>query len=180
MSTDNENRKNDRDENLQKQDRDQKLQHQDRDQLKQSQDRGMNMEVHATDEEGIPQNSGNSQQITEGDQNKPQHTKDKEDQKSQSPGKLQDADHKMDRRLNDVESDDNLEHKDPKGNKDSNLTIERRWNVIESAYRKRYPAVTDEDVQFRSGEFDAMTDRLAKRTNQSREAVTNEIENWND
>lgn len=57
--------------------------------------------------------------------------------------------------------------------------VESRWNDIESDYRRRYPNITDDDVNYRQGEFDTMTDRIAKRTNRSREAVNDEIRNWN-
>lgn len=65
-----------------------------------------------------------------------------------------------------------------RNNPDSNRDIESRWQDIESDYRRRYPNVTDEDVNYRQGEFDNMTDRLAKRTNRSRDQVNDEIRNW--
>lgn len=55
---------------------------------------------------------------------------------------------------------------------------ERRWNNISKDYRRRYPNLTSEDVDYRQGEFDNMTDRIAQRTNRSREDVQNEIRNW--
>lgn len=69
---------------------------------------------------------------------------------------------------------------DPSAVKSENdsLDIESRWQDIESDYRKKHPGITDEDVNFRTGEFDNMTDRIAKRTNRSREDVDEEIRNW--
>lgn len=56
---------------------------------------------------------------------------------------------------------------------------ERRWNEINTDYRRRYPNLTSEDVDFRQGEFDNMTDRIAQKTNRSRLEVQDEIKNWN-
>lgn len=60
----------------------------------------------------------------------------------------------------------------------SSRNIESRWTDIESDYRKRYKNLTDNDVNYRDGDFDNMTDRTTKRTNRSREDVNDEIKNW--
>ena len=60
----------------------------------------------------------------------------------------------------------------------SGRDVESRWNGIESDYRKKHPSVTNEDVDYRSGEFDNMTDRIAKRTNRNRNDVNGKIRNW--
>lgn len=57
--------------------------------------------------------------------------------------------------------------------------MERRWENIRNQYRDRYPELNEDDVNYREGEFDTMTDRIAKRTNRSREQVQNEIRDWN-
>lgn len=62
--------------------------------------------------------------------------------------------------------------------REQNSDLESQWNTIEKYYRRRHPNVTDEDVNYRSGEFESMTDRIAKRTNRSRDQVTDEIRNW--
>lgn len=60
----------------------------------------------------------------------------------------------------------------------SSRDIESRWQDIESDYRKRYDNLTDEDVNYRDGDFDSMTNRIAKRTNRNQNDVNDEIQNW--
>lgn len=76
------------------------------------------------------------------------------------------------------------DHKDSKKNdqnqnQEANRDLESCWNEIESKYRRRHPNVTDEDVDYGSGEFETMTNRIAKRTNRSRDQINEEIGNWN-
>jgi uncharacterized protein YjbJ (UPF0337 family) len=59
-----------------------------------------------------------------------------------------------------------------------NQQLERKWNDIENSYREQYPDLTDEDTSYREGEFNEMTQRVADRTNRSREEVQNEIRDW--
>ena len=179
MSTHKDNRENDRDKDQQNQDRDQKLQNQDRDhqlqnedrdQLKRNQDRGMNL--HGDNEEdALLGHKGQAQQSQDSDPAFP---------KSKSPQELQDENHRMDRRTNDGEVDGSKKREHQSNNPDLKHDIESRWNDIESDYRKRHPSVTDEDVRYGAGEFDIMTDRLAKRTNRNRQDVNDEIKNWQD
>ncbi|QDO94474.1 hypothetical protein FNB79_11030 [Formosa sediminum] len=56
--------------------------------------------------------------------------------------------------------------------------LQKKWNAIQEEYRNQYPEVTAEDVDFQTDEFDALTTRLAKRTNKSTEAVKQEIKDW--
>ncbi len=56
--------------------------------------------------------------------------------------------------------------------------LEQKWDKISMIYRKEYPELKEEDLSYRQGEFDLMTDRIAKRTNRSREAIWQEIRNW--
>ena len=56
--------------------------------------------------------------------------------------------------------------------------LQTKWNEIQKEYREKYPSLTSEDVDYRSGEFDSMTDRLAQRTNRTRKEVRNEINDW--
>ena len=58
--------------------------------------------------------------------------------------------------------------------------IETKWKDIESSYRKEHPTLTEEDVNYREGEFDDMVHRIARRTNRSRELVLEDIKNWQD
>lgn len=62
----------------------------------------------------------------------------------------------------------------------SNTGLENKWDNIKTSYRQKYPNLTEEDVQFREGEFDDMTQRVAERTNRNRDEVRNEIQNWDD
>lgn len=59
-----------------------------------------------------------------------------------------------------------------------NDELEGRWSSIQNDYRKEYPTVTEEDITYRTGEFDLMIDKVAKRTNRSRDQVATEIKNW--
>lgn len=61
----------------------------------------------------------------------------------------------------------------------SNQDWQSRWTDIRSDYRKRYPSLTEEDVEYGDGDFDNMTDRIAKRTNRNFQNVQDEIRNWN-
>lgn len=56
--------------------------------------------------------------------------------------------------------------------------LEQKWKNIETSYRDRYPDLTEDDTSYREGEFDNMTQRVAERTNRSREEVQNEIRDW--
>jgi len=57
---------------------------------------------------------------------------------------------------------------------------EQQWGNIKKSYRQKYPNLTEEDVSYRSGEFDNMTQRVAQKTNRSRDQVNQEIDTWND
>ena len=63
-------------------------------------------------------------------------------------------------------------------NRSQNADLERKWNTIENDYRAKYPNLTDNDVNYRTGEFDSMTESIARRTNRNREDVNNEIRDW--
>ncbi|MFB9053845.1 hypothetical protein ACFFVB_12230 [Formosa undariae] len=69
------------------------------------------------------------------------------------------------------------EYREQNGHLDLN-DLQKKWNEIQKEYRKQYPSLTSEDVDYRSGEFNSMTDRLAKRTNRSRKDVQKEINDW--
>lgn len=59
-----------------------------------------------------------------------------------------------------------------------NGDLEGLWSNIEQDYRKQYPNITEEDITYRTGEFDGMTQKIARRTNRSRDQVVDEIKNW--
>lgn len=61
----------------------------------------------------------------------------------------------------------------------SNDSLEGKWSNIQADYRKKNPTITDEDLDFKSGEFDHMIASIARRTNRSTEDIENEIKNWN-
>lgn len=56
--------------------------------------------------------------------------------------------------------------------------LEKKWKRIKPKYRDNYPSLTEEDVEYREGEFDDMTERIAQRTNRSREQILHEIRDW--
>ncbi len=67
--------------------------------------------------------------------------------------------------------------------KDSKLdssddSLEGRWSNIQADYRKKNPTITDEDIDFKSGEFDHMIASVARRTNKSVTEVEKEIRTW--
>ncbi|EPR71317.1 hypothetical protein ADICYQ_0395 [Cyclobacterium qasimii M12-11B] len=69
------------------------------------------------------------------------------------------------------------------GNLENQQTVqqlENKWRNISSTYSKRYPALTEEDITYNDGEFDAMTERIANRTKRTKKEVQNEIQNWED
>ena len=69
---------------------------------------------------------------------------------------------------------DNLQN----GNSRNDSELETKWINIAPSYRQRYPSLTEQDVDYREGEFDSMTDRIAKRTNRRREDILSEIRDW--
>jgi len=56
--------------------------------------------------------------------------------------------------------------------------LEQKWNKISVAYRDQYPELKEDDLTYRQGEFDLMTERIAKKTNRNRESIWKEIRNW--
>ncbi|MBO3099000.1 hypothetical protein [Gelidibacter pelagius] len=61
----------------------------------------------------------------------------------------------------------------------SDDSLEGRWSNIQADYRKKNPSITDDDVNFKSGEFDHMIASIARRTKRSAEDIKNDIRNWN-
>ena len=76
----------------------------------------------------------------------------------------------------DIKNHNGYDEEDLKGK--FNDELEGQWSNIQADYRKRYPEITDTDVNYRMGEFDHLTHQIAKRTNRSSEAVADEIKNW--
>ncbi|MEO5789227.1 MAG: hypothetical protein ACOH2D_12040 [Gelidibacter sp.] len=95
------------------------------------------------------------------------------------PERLHDINHRMNKLTNDVQGEVSYDENTRQGNQDSHLRKETQWKNIQSDYRKKYPNITDEDLDYESGDFDNMTGRIAKRTNRNREDVNNEIRDWN-
>ena len=96
----------------------------------------------------------------------------------QNPERLKDNNHRMNKRVNEVQGSVSYDQNVHKDNAEYDHDMESHWKDIEGDYRKRYPNVTDEDVNYKSGEFDNMTGRIAKRTNRNRVDVNNEIRDW--
>ncbi|MBA6151424.1 hypothetical protein [Gelidibacter maritimus] len=103
---------------------------------------------------------------------------DKNQKISGNPERLKDNDHRMDQRANDVQGEVDYGENRHQPNEEANREVENRWKAIESDYRKRYPKITDEDVNYKSDDFNSMTKRIAKRTNRTPEEVHKEISNW--
>lgn len=102
----------------------------------------------------------------------------KSDKITGNPERLQDNEHKMNKRTNAVQGEVDYGQNRHQPNEEPNRDLESRWTDIESDYRQRYPKLTDEDVSYNSGEFERMADRIAKRTNRTPEDVTLEIRDW--
>lgn len=117
------------------------------------------------------QNQGQKHVPKESDQHKNQKI-------SGNPERLKDNDHRMDQRANDVQGEVDYGENRHQPNEEANREVESRWKAIESDYRKRYPKITDEDVNYKSDDFNIMTKRIAKRTNRTPEEVHKEISNW--
>lgn len=118
--------------------------------------------------------SNNNNRNNDSEEQQPQFEK-----TGQRPGYDDDNSHKL--RAGSSEHSNSDSHDDLKSpNAPDHLQdIEDRWNEINEEYRRRYPNLTSDDVDYRAGEFDNMTDRIAQRTNRSREDVQDEIRNWN-
>ncbi|MBO3099003.1 hypothetical protein [Gelidibacter pelagius] len=117
------------------------------------------------------QNQGQKQDGQGSDQDKNQKI-------SGNPERLKDSDHRMDRRTNEVQGEVDYGENRHQPNEEADRQVESRWKDIESDYRKRYPKITDEDVNYKSDDFNGMTRRIANRTNRTPEEVHKEIENW--
>ncbi|HUH26626.1 hypothetical protein [Gelidibacter sp.] len=131
-------------------DRDTELQNRDRDKAQQSQD-------------GKPNEEGSNK---------------KTEKISGNPERLHDNEHQMNKRTNDVQGEVDYGQNRHQPNEEPSRELESRWTDIESDYRHRYPKLTDDDVNYNSGEFERMADRIAKRTNRTPEDVTREIRDW--
>jgi len=103
------------------------------------------------------------------------YDRDNDNQRQERDQKQRQAQHRDQNSNRNADTDTDKRNKN---NNDSNRDIESRWHDIESDYRRRYPNLTQDDVNYRQGEFDNMTDRIAKRTNRNRQQVRDEIENW--
>lgn len=56
--------------------------------------------------------------------------------------------------------------------------MEKKWATIREDYRRKYPRITDNDVDYLVGGFQKMLGIIASRTNRSRAEVSNEIRYW--
>lgn len=57
-------------------------------------------------------------------------------------------------------------------------SLEGRWSNIQADYRKKYPEIQNEDVDDGNNNFDDIVNRIARRTNRSREEVENDLKGW--
>ncbi|WP_027125113.1 hypothetical protein [Gelidibacter mesophilus] len=103
---------------------------------------------------------------------------DKDKKITGNPERLQDNDHRMDRRTNDAQGEVDYGQNRHQPNEDPEQEAESHWKAIESDYRKHYPKLTDTDVNYKAGEFSDVPRRIAKRTNRTPEAVSQEIRGW--
>lgn len=139
-----------------------------------------NKDSHDDDRDKELQNKDRDQELQNKDRDQEQQRKDRSTEQidPEHPERLKDGNHRMNERLNEVQGEVSYNQTNPRELEHPNSDNESLWKDIESDYRRRYPNVTDEDVNYKSGEFDAMTERIAKRTNRNREDVYNEIRDW--
>src|SRR5690606_14132919 len=123
------------------------------------------------DFENERQNQGHKQGGQESDSEKSQKI-------SGNPERLKDNNHRMDQRTNQVQGEVDYGQNRHQPNEEPKREVESHWKDIQSDYRKRYPKITDEDVNFQSDDFSSITRRIAKRTNRTPEDVYNEIKDW--
>lgn len=116
------------------------------------------------------------QHLDKRDQKGADHTKD--EKITGNPERLHDNAHRMNKRTNELQGEVDYGENRHQPNEEPDHKTETHWTDIESDYRKRYPDLTDEDLQTESGEFKHMADRIAKRTNRTSEEVTKEIRDW--
>lgn len=57
-------------------------------------------------------------------------------------------------------------------------SLEGQWSNIQADYRKKYPNITDDDIDFKDGKFDHMIASVARRTDRSSKEVEKEIREW--
>jgi len=57
-------------------------------------------------------------------------------------------------------------------------SLEGRWSNIQADYRKKYPELEDDDVNLVNNDFDAMVNRIARRTDRSHQDVKDDIKGW--
>lgn len=57
-------------------------------------------------------------------------------------------------------------------------SLEGQWSNIQADYRKKYPNITDGDIDFKDGKFDHMIASVARRTDRSTKEVEKEIREW--
>lgn len=89
---------------------------------------------------------------------------------NQSKEELRDTTHQMNERTDGII----IPERSPSSEK-VNKELMRQWKNIETAFRKRYPIITDEDVDLKSGDFEDLINRIGKRINKSRTEVVEEI-----
>lgn len=58
--------------------------------------------------------------------------------------------------------------------------LRRNWRKMQHEYRQKHQQLTEEDVQYGKGEFEAMTQRVALLTNRTMDEVFQDICNWVD
>ena len=79
-----------------------------------------------------------------------------------------------------LDKENNKHHgytKDSKLNTGDN-SLEGQWSNIQADYRKKYPNITDDDIDFKDGKFDHMIASVARRTDRSTKEVEKEIREW--
>ena len=95
-----------------------------------------------------------------------------------SAEELQDNDHKMNKRVNEVQDSVTYNQNIRQDTTNTSDPIERRWNDIKSDYRMHYDSLTDDDMSYDSGDFNSVVERIAQRTHRNPSDVQQEIKNW--
>ena len=94
------------------------------------------------------------------------------------PERLHDINHRMNHQTNDVQGEVSYDENTRQGNQDTHLRKETMWRSVNAARENDLPNDPDEDLDYKSDEFDNMTDGNPKHTNRNSKDGTNEIKDW--
>ncbi|HLT32582.1 MAG TPA: hypothetical protein VKZ98_02220 [Aquaticitalea sp.] len=63
-------------------------------------------------------------------------------------------------------------------NKPLDQDFGNRWSMVQHSYIKKFPNLTDEDVEYNLHGYNGMIHRIATRTHRTQQEVENDIRDW--